>query len=266
VAARTSGAPAAARTYARAALARPCRSGFVRAAGFDAGVLALAAAPRTAASVRAGRSAFVSVGRWGVCSLRALVCSGPPPTARRKWLPARPRLARPKPVLTLLRLARPKPVLALLRRARSKPMLLRRATRREQATLRRRRPNQYRCRQSMEESRGAGCAAARSRWRRQPRVAAWMTCDQERPRARLPPYSRLSLGLTHRKCRQAMEAFRSSETARRASRATPVHLYDQRSRAAQTAGAPKIRTFGSVNSSTAKRTPSRPRPESFMPP
>lgn len=34
----------------------------------------------------------------------------------------------------------------------------------------------------------------------------------------------------------------------------------------QAGGDARIRTFGSVNSSTAKRTPSRPIPESFMPP
>lgn len=37
-------------------------------------------------------------------------------------------------------------------------------------------------------------------------------------------------------------------------------------RTAQVGGGAKISTFGSVNSSTAKRTPSRPIPESFMPP
>lgn len=248
-----SGARAGARTCAPAASVWPCRSGFVSAADSDARAHARAAARKTPASAREGRSAFESAAHSGVCSPRARAHS---PLARgaARLTPARALLRRaaarllpPEPP--------PAPALPLPLAALALPL----------AALRRRHPNQYRCRQSMEES-TAECAVARSRLRRRPRVAAWTTCDQERWSAQLPPYSRLFLGLTHRKCRQEMEALRSSEKAG----ALEVHFRCNCTglgpRAAQTTGAPKTSTFGSVNSSTAKRTPSRPRPESFMPP
>ena len=188
VAARMSDARAAHRSCARAASARPCRSGFASGAWFDARARVRAAAQRTAASARGCRSVFVNAASWNACSPRALALGCS--------MPAR-AAAR-----------------ALLRRERAAP-------------LRRRHPNQYRCRQWTAESKAAECAVARSRLRRLPRRAAWTTCDQERWSAQLPPYSRLFLGLTHRKCRQAMEAFGSSEKMagqRRAPSAIPVQL------------------------------------------
>jgi hypothetical protein len=132
-------------------------------------------------------------------------------------------------------------------------------------------PNPYRCLLLMAGWRAVACARAVAGSK--PAGAARKTCVLERLRALLPPYSRRYSGLTHAQFGQVWSLFEQPDDLRAflepfrlnaiavgtAQKASPKN-------AVYTGGAAKIRTFGSVNSSTAKATPSRPMPESFMPP
>jgi hypothetical protein len=89
------------------------------------------------------------------------------------------------------------------------------------------------------------------------------TTVPERSRAPIPPYSRRLLGLIHSKWGQALPADHCEKSV--------LGTLQCEERAAGHArgymgGGARIKTLGSLNSSTAKRTPSRPNPESFMPP
>jgi len=91
------------------------------------------------------------------------------------------------------------------------------------------------------------------------------TTVPERSRAPIPPYSRHPLGLIHSKWGQAWPRVPRQMSMLELFSATK-EPFDSGRAHNQPAGGARIKTFGSLNSSTAKRTPSRPSPESFMPP